>query len=275
MDFNKFSKADGLRIIIVLFIIAIVYFGFNSKIWLFFKQITFQPPISPPTLTATPIPTITNIPTHTLTPTPITPTPTPIPTSAFIPGEVISYWNEFDNTDPLRGDWVFFPNAMVENSYLTIEQSDDWSGVYGNPHLHDGQTIMIRFRFQNWSDIHIAVETGEFDTASYRSWGIGSEYNIFSPVYSEGTIEFESSFESDDDVKLDPEEWYVLMLHIGGQGPFVARIWDYSNQSKNYVIQVYMNETWTGQEWLPLFLVGPSGKLEIDRYEELKGYTPY
>ena len=170
---------------------------------------------------------------------------------------------------------MFFPNVMVENSYLIIEKSDDWSGVYGNPHIHDGQTILIRFRFENWSDIHIAVETGEFETESYRSWGIGSEYNIFSPAYSEGTIEFEDSFATDEDVVLEPGNWYVLMLHIGGENPFIARIWDYSNQSKNYTIQVEMDDTWAGKKWLPLFLVGPSGKLEIDRYEELKGYTPY
>ncbi len=274
MNFNKFSKDDGIRVLIMLFLIAVVYCGFGSNLWLNLKQLLFQPPEFPPTVTTTPIPTNTKTPLPTSTPAPIsTFTPTPVPTSAFLPGEVISFWNEFDSTDPLRGDWVFSPNVKVENGLLVIEHSGDWSGVYSNPHLHDGQTILIKFRFDTWSDIHMAVETGEFETDSYRSWGVGAENDIFSPVYTQGTTDYGSSF-THDDLILDPGKWYVLMLHIGGSEPFIARIWEYNNPSNISSVQVEMNKTWIGQKWLPLFLVGPEGKLEIDRYEELKGHIP-
>ena len=61
------------------------------------------------------------------------------------------------------------------------------------------------------------------------------------------------------------------MLHIGGSEPFIARIWEYNDPSNILNLQLEMNETWSGQKWLPLFLVGPAGKLEIERYEEIKG----
>ena len=285
MGFNKFRKTDGIRILLVVSIIAIVYLSAGSQIWTGFKQIVFRMPEPPPTTTPTnvstpsPTKTPTLAPTSTYTPSPTliptnTYTPTPIQTSLFLSGEAISFWNEFDSTDPLRGDWVFFPNAKVENGLLIIEKSDDWSGVYGNSHLQDEQTILMQFRFDNWSDIHIAVETGEFGSDSYRSWGVGAEYNIFSPIYSEGTLEFDDSFTPVEDLELDPGKWYVLMLHIGGTHPFVARIWEYTDPTEIYNAQVEMNETWVGQEWLPYFLVGPVGKLEIERYEELREYIP-
>lgn len=274
MGFNKFSKADGIRILLVFILIAVVYFSLGSRLWSDFMQFLFQVPQSPPTVTITPVPTNTKTPSPTFTPAPTnTFTPTPFPTSAFLSGEVISFWNEFDNTDPLRGDWVFSPNVKVENGLLVIEHSNDWGGVYGNLHLSDGQTVLIKFRFDMWSDIHIAVETGEFQTDSYRSWGVGAENNIFSPVFSEGTIEYGSSF-TPDDLELDSNKWYVLMLHIGGSEPFIARIWEYNDPDQVFNLQVDMNETWIGQTWLPLFLVGPEGKLEIERYEELKGNIP-
>lgn len=273
MGFNKFSKADGIRAVIVLFLLASISFGFGSNLWSKTKQLGFQPPESPPTITPTLLPTNTKTPSPTSTPAPTsTFTPTPIPTSEFLAGEVISFWNEFDNTDSLRGDWDFSPNVKVKDSLLVIEHSDDWSGVYGNPHLNDGQTVLIKFRFEMSSDIHMAVETGQFETDSYRSWGVGAESNIFSPVYSEGTREYGGLF-TDDDLVLDPETWYVLMLHIGGSTPFIARIWEYDNTANSVQFEVQMNETWQGQKWLPLFLVGPAGKLEIERYEELKGYS--
>lgn len=271
MSFNKFSKADGIRILLVFFLIAVVYCSFGSSLWSNLKQLVFQTPELPPTITATPIPTNTKNPTSTPTPAPTgTFTPTPIPTSAFLPGETISFWNEFDNTDPLRGDWVFSQNVKVENGLLIIEHSDNWSGVYGNSHLSDGQTVLIQFRFSMWSDLHMAVETGEFETDSYRSWGVGAESNLFSPVFSEGTIDYVSSF-SPEELALEHDKWYVLMLHLGGNEPFVARLWEYKDPSNILNLQLEMNETWVGQKWLPLFLVGPSGKLEIERYEEIKG----
>ena len=271
MSSNKFSKADGIRILLVLFLIATVYCSLGSSLWSSLNQIVFQTPETPATITATPMPTNTRNPTPTPTPAPTsTFTPTPIPTSAFLPGETISFWNEFDNSDPLRGDWAFSPNVKVENGLLVIEHNDDWSGVYGNTHLNDGQTVLIQFRFDVWSDIHIAIETGEFKTDSYRSWGVGAESDLFSPVYTEGTIDYGGSFTSDE-LELDPNKWYVLMLHIGGSKPFIARIWEYNDPSNILNLQLEMNETWSGQKWLPLFLVGPAGKLEIERYEEIKG----
>lgn len=271
MGFNKFSKADGIRILIVFFLISVVYFSLGSTLWRDIKQFVFQMPVLPPTGTPTPQPTSTLPPTSTSTPLPTsTFTATPIPTSRYVAGEVVSFWNEFDNTDPLRGDWVFSRTVKVENGLLVIEPSEDWSGVYGNSHLQDGQTVLIQFRFDAWSDLHFAVETGEFETDSYRSWGVGAEDNIFSPVYSEGTIEYENGF-TPDDLELDHGKWYVMMLHIGGDEPFIAKIWEYNNPAKVFDLQLEMNDSWKDQKWTPLFLVGPSGKLEIERYEELKG----
>lgn len=272
MGFNKFTKADAIRIAAIFFLIGVVYLSLGSNVWSKVKNFTFQFPTVPATLTVTPwVPTQTPSPTHTPAPTG-TFTPTPIPTSVLLHGELTSFWNEFDNTDPMRGDWVFAPTVKVEKGLLVIEHSADWGGVYGNPHLNDGQTVLIQFRFDMWSDLHFAVETGEFQTDSYRSWGVGAEGNVFTPVYSEGMLEFESSFEPEE-FELEPGTCYVLMLHIGGEDSFIARIWEYGDQENLHSIQLQMNETWKGQKWLPLFLVGPTGRMEIERYEELRSYS--
>ena len=271
MGFNRFSKSDGIRIVLILFIVAVIYFGLGTGIQEELGQIFFKLPLSPATVTWTPVPTASPTPTQTMTPLPTqTPGPTPIPTSVFLSGQEIVYWNEFDNTDPLRGDWEFFPNVQVDNGLLIIKNSKSWDGVYGNSHLDNGQTILIQFRFDSWSDLHIAVETGEFDTDAYRSWGVGAEAGLFSPVFSEGKNEYENSFTSDD-LALNPNDWYILMLHIGRDGdPFVAKIWKQYDLESSYEFQMNVDESWSGKRWSPLFLVGPTGKLEIQRYEEIK-----
>lgn len=271
MGFNKFSRADGLRVALFLFLVAVIYFGLGDRIQFTFKQLFFRLPGPPPTSTTTPIPTASPVPTQTNTPSPtVTPNPSPIPTSAFLPEAGLVYWNEFDYTDPIRGDWVFFPNVQVEDGLLVIESSELWDGVYGNAHLENGQTILIQFRIDAWSDLHLAVETGEFETDNYRSWGVGAEAGLFSPVFSEGINEYENSFASDD-LALVPNDWYILMLHIGeGSDPFLARIWKLYDSESSYEFQMKMDESWSGKRWLPVFLVGPVGGLEIQRYEEIK-----
>jgi len=269
MDFNKVNRSDVLIVIISLILIAVVYFGFGNTIWSAVKKIEFKLPDTPPTTTPAPLPTSTPLPTN--TPVPFTPTPTPPPVSALLTGNhLLTYWNEFDSTDPLRGDWVFFTNVAVKDSMMQIEHSDKWDGVYGNQHLLNGQTILMKFRFETWSDLHLAVESGEFGTDSYRSWGIGSEGGIFSPNYSEGIQEYTSSF-GPEDIELIPDKWYVLMLHIGNEESFITKIWEFDNIKKSYEVQLQLDETWRNRKWLSFFLVGPTGRLEIDRYEEIDG----
>jgi hypothetical protein len=86
-------------------------------------------------------------------------------------------------------------------------------------------------------------------------------------------MEYENQFTAED-LELEPGKWYVLMLHIGSEEPFEVQIWEYDNPGNILSFQAKMNNTWMSKKWLPLFLVGPVGKLEIERYEELKGHIP-
>ncbi|GAB4477450.1 MAG: hypothetical protein Kow00124_20620 [Anaerolineae bacterium] len=274
MGFQQFTRRDALRIIVVL-LLAVLLVGGVSRIEAFVRSILPRraaeafPTLTPASLippTLTPTSTATRPPTITPTPT-TTPTPTSIPTSSLVAGEYLSFWNEFDSSDPVRGDWYMFPGVSVNESLLTIQGNQNWDGVYGNLHLVDGQTILVQFRYRDRSGIHLAVETGEWQTESYRSWGVGADDNLFSPAITEGLIEGSTWFSGR--LQPAPDRWYVLMLYIGGKEPFVARIWDFENPTLFLEAQLEMDDSWAGLIWAPVFAVGQYGTLEITRYEEL------
>jgi hypothetical protein len=275
MSFSNWGLRDIIRVLVVILALMVLLLGLGITP----KRLT-QRDLSTPTAATTPSPTPppTSTPTPTLTPTPTqtlilaptsTFTPTPIPTSAFVAHVPISFRNEFDNTDLIRGDWNFFPTVRVENGLMIVQGSDDWDGAYGNLHLNDDQTVLIQFRYSPGSDIHIAVETGEWQTPSYKAWGVGSEDNIFTPAITEGTTELGGWLQGN--LRYGPDHWYVAMLYIGGANDFAARLWDYEDPSKFLEVQHRMGNAWAGLTWSPVIAVGPGGMLEVERYEELEG----
>jgi hypothetical protein len=275
MGIQEFNKRDAIRVIIVIALLTVLLVGAGDRILSFIKQVSIGRsdegfPTATSTVAAVPsqtlTPTQTNTPTVTPTPT-RTLTPTPIPTSSLVEGAFMSFWNEFDDSDPVRGDWYLFPNVVVDDSLMIIRGSEDWDGAYGNIHLVDGQTILIQFRYSGSSGIHMAVETGEWETETYKAWGVGSEDSDFTPAISEGLLERSVWFSGT--LQPVPDRWYVLMLHIGGEEPFVARLWDYDDPALFLEAELDMGDSWAGLTWAPVIAVGPYGRLEIARYEEL------
>ena len=269
MGFNKFTIWDLLRIIAVLVIIAIVYFGFIEDIdWQFSNRVDnptteYRSPEPSSTLIPSSQPTSTLLPTFSEEPEPSS---TPELDSQLLDGQTLLFWNEFDQTDPVRGDWYLFPNVKIEDGLASIESTANWDGIYGDLHLEDGQAILVKFRFYEDSDFYITFETGEWLTDSYRAWGIGSEDGVIAPVISDGNLEYTGEFSGFSE--LLPDHWYVVMLYIGGSKPYNIKIWDFAEKIVLLEYTSQMDDRWVGLIWSSTMIVG-SGFLEIDRYEEI------
>jgi len=278
MSIEKVRARDILLLVAVVVVLALLLFGAGDRIRRGINRFVLEPlaqaerPTASPAVQAALAPTATQVrtPTPTFTPTPgPSPTPTPVPTSALVEGAVIAFWNEFDATDPVRGDWYLFPSVSIENGMMVIGGTDDWDGAYANQHLREGDTVLVLFRYSEGAGIHIAVEAGQWNTSTFRAWGIGAENDEFSPAITEGTVERTEQLTG----WLLPgaDHWYVLMLYIGGAEPFEARIWGANDPSRYSEIVLDMGEGWAGLAWSPVLAAGPNSILEIDRYEEVHG----
>lgn len=268
MGFNKFSVWDFLRILAVLVILGLFYLGLSNTFdWQFGNRPGTPVPDTPepePTSTNTPTPRPTSTAVPTSTPEP---SPTPMVYSQLLNyNQTITYWNEFDNTDPVRGDWYMFPNVVIEDGLVVIEATENWDGVYGGVHLEDNDAILVKFRFSELASFYIMIESGEWLTDSYKSWGIGSDNGEISPVIADGSLEYFGTFSKD--LYLTPDHWYFVLLYIGGEENYRLEVWDFAEKMILAEFSSDMGERWVGQEWSPSMIVG-SGYLEIDRYEEI------
>jgi hypothetical protein len=198
------------------------------------------------------------------------PTPTPIPVSAFIPDAEVFFQTDFDSEEELPETWSA-THTVFEDGVAVVDANEDWQGLYTGYRWASGETLLWRFRYAAGSQANISVSAGEWETASFRQWGILNDHGQMTPQFWEGEryllLGWHEGF-----VQLEPDHWYVLMIHIGSPDePFVIRIWD--EEVPGAVMetrQTFGDPGWDNLQWNASATNGPTGALEIDHFEAIQ-----
>ena len=137
--------------------------------------------------------------------------------------------------------------------------------------LQDGEGVLFDLRYSG-STVYSAVfvQTGEWHAASYRRWGfLVDNSGIYLDTY-EGTnhpapVKL---------MELRKNVWYRVLFTVGGEGEFVAQVWERDNPAVSGQRVSVMGPAWAGADWL--FVVQQmSGVFEMDSYEELAFHTTH
>jgi hypothetical protein len=225
-------------------------------------------PTVTPTSTNTPTMTPTSTPTNTPT---NTPTPTPIPTSVFVPDVPVLEEVNFDSANDIPSSWDTL-DTTIENGIAIVEANQEWLGIFTDQKWVSGQTILVSFRYAAGSLADLYIAGGEYETPSYRSWGVINDYGYIGPFYIEGEIDRQLSWQQGY-VLLMPDHWYVLMIYIGSpEQEFIVRLWDQEDPAKFMEKrQLFDDLSWANLQWYMAMTNGPVGGLEIDRFEVMQG----
>jgi len=216
-----------------------------------------------PTQTSTPTPTST----ATATPT-ATITPTPIPTSALVPDiEVVTYVD----FDYLPGSWFSAPNVHLKDGIASLDPSETWDGIFTESNLSAGQTVLITYKFAPNTVTQLAVETGEFGTESYRSWGFSNGFGYARPLAQDGQRGYPVDWRTNY-VSFVADQWYGVALYIGSTDEdFRIRLWALDDpstvQEQSYSLTVTGSPRWNSK-----ITNGPKGSSMIDRWEVIEGW---
>ncbi len=227
---------------------------------------------STPPPTDTPQPTNTPEPTATSTATPTdTPTPTPVPLSAFVPDVPVIEEVNFDSAGDIPGSW-FTKHTTYQDGIAIVEANPDWDGIFTSQLWFSGQTVLISFRYAAGSRADLYVSAGQWETPSFRSWGIVNDYGYITPWYTEGQASRQLGWQQGY-MQLVPDHWYVLMLHIGNPGQeFVTRIWEPEDPTQFMETRLLFDDpSWGNLQWNAVMTNGPVGGLEVDRFEVVQG----
>jgi len=232
------------------------------------------------TVTATPTDTATITPSRTFTATAsstasATPPPSPLPTSA-IDGAEIAAFNGFDNPD--SGEWFGEPEDWAElvdgRLILRGAGEDTYPYVLAPWTIEENTGILLEFRRPERGTAMITLETGEWDTPSYRSFNVYNDPDLGSrwaaETFSGGTG---STFATSN--LTSTNAWYVLSMRIERVGNFTvfsAQMWLRDNPERGFVLDARHARFLADRSWQ--FVVEVStGVIEIDsalklRYED-------
>lgn len=204
-----------------------------------------------------------------------TPSPTPIPMSEFFPNMQARFQTGFDDQLALPDTWTI-ANTEFQDGIAVVRANQDWTGIFTDYEWSSGDTLLWRFRFAARSQANISVTAGEWQTSSFRQWGILNNHGYILPHFWEGDRYLLLGWQEDRS-ELLPNHWYVLAIHIGSfDEPFVVRIWD-QDAPDDFVEtrQAFDDPGWANVQWNAGTINGPTGELDIDQFEAIQGLPDF
>ena len=252
-----------------------------TKTQLFFLAISFYALAGCQTISdselPTPIvvsPTTTLQPTNTAQPT-NTPKPTSTPvisTSTIAPPDVLTKYlanvrvvkvDSFDNGSRWES------SAVISDGVLKLIGigGDDWLGTAYNKRFHEGEGLVVNFKFTQRSYFGMYLENGNWDTVPYKRFGMdirknNVESNLFIGKDSLGFTSLPGNFYPFSDT------WYSFFMVSGKNGDFLALLWDPSNPEKTVIYRDKL-ENWGGLTWTFRTQVN-EGTIIFDDFEEIE-----
>lgn len=239
---------------------------------LLLTQIT-PPPLEIP---ATPMntPPATAIPTRTSTPSLVPTMVTEKDISSFLPDSLtdakIIYTEEFN--DSFLSGWDRWGNTYLNlrDGSLFIDGDSSWPAAVRTSLIHEGEALLVFFRYSKQTQFEIMVDSGEYNTHDYRAWGM---------MKSDTERTFITNLEKGDQWvggehitgNLIPQHdhWYVALLQVVSQSDFKVWVWDAGDASKYGEKLFIMDSDWEDRGWRG-YLSAESGLLEVDTYYELQ-----
>jgi hypothetical protein len=223
-------------------------------------------PPTPMPPTDTPVPTAT--PTKPPTSTPVPPTPTLAPPSMLselLDDVVIKSADNFDNIDK----WITWNSqtAKVSNGVVEINGQPDWNGGFVQSNkFNEGMGVVIEFKKISGTEYSFLVDTGEWDTDSYRSFGvINYDGNRPRALVTQGK-NYIGGNNLYGNLSLTKDNWFSFAIAIGKNGEFFAVVWDLNDPSHRAIYHETLNEKWIGKTWKFLIQTNTGTTLNVDNF---------
>ncbi|MBC8509463.1 MAG: zinc ribbon domain-containing protein [Chloroflexi bacterium] len=134
------------------------------------------------------------------------------------------------------------------NNLMNIPGGND--GIHlGAPYeIAEGEAILILFQFDKQGDVLTMLETGFWETSSYRRWGMFSAVGYFrSDTYLGADWRGEPILEGN--ILAKPDTWYYLLLAVGRDGNFAMKVWERDDITKNAEYWELDESQWENKKW--------------------------
>jgi hypothetical protein len=194
----------------------------------------------------------------------------------FVPGATTVWSDDFSCGD-LRPRWDWGgsnPTFEVQSTGNTVtitarENAGSWdSFMRPVESLGDGTGVLALFRYRGDVIANLYIESGEWQQADYRRWGLALRNADTGSAMWEGWEGAESMAAAFPEGVLQPEVWYYLLIRLGDAGQVEMKVWPKEEVAFAAEFRREMGAGWQGLAWGSRFQVY-RGVLELDEYQEL------
>lgn len=212
------------------------------------------------------------------TSTPLPPTPIPAFAPTLSPALTVPLENIFPGIRVIKSDSL----SNLNNSELEIDSSVgkikdgvleikgmEWRGAISKSFFHEGDGVVVNFQFRNPSVLGMFLEAGQWDTDTYKRFGISlSENNEVFPALFQGKSSLGGTKLSGK-LELQPNTWYSVLLRVDKNNEFYARIWEPANPENMIELNQSFDADWSRLSWRFLIQVH-IGTVQFDEFREIQ-----
>ena len=212
----------------------------------------------------------------TFSPQAITPTQIPIHDEVvkismpdFLAGSQVTYTEGFSSTTP--DGWDISSFTEIGNNSLTLKGNNYTGGVtFSKRNLQDYQGILLAFQCSPDTEAEIFFQSGTWVTRGMRRWGIYCN-TVVQGMIEPDVYQDEGNFVGESfigNLVSEPDKWYALLLTLGGDGEFIARVWDPENPNLYTELRQSFGSEWDNKSW-HLGIGASTGSISITNFQIL------
>ncbi len=185
-------------------------------------------------------------------------------TLEFLNNVQVVYIDTFD--DPNQDGWNL-DAGTIKNGILEVV-GKNWNGLTRRNKFKEGMGIVLDFTYTKGSVFEVYVDSGTWDTDTYKRFGVYVDNNQPRANLWVGSNPLEGALLSSN-LALKPDTNYMLLIAILPDGDFLAVIWDPFDPTKTILYHEKIGKNWSGLTWR--FAIGAdSGTILFDNYREIK-----
>lgn len=244
-------------------------------LWIVYQLFSFPVPVSgPATIEATspsssPIETPTGSPSNTVRPTIAVPSGTSFAASEkdkvteFLRDVQIVHADTFD--DPTVAGWEF-EIGEIRNGTLEAIGKENMDAMFRTRKFGEGEGILIDFSYTENSTFIAFVNSGSYNTDSYRRFGLFVENGIPLTDIYEGGEYIWGGFSGN--LSAGANQTYTLLFAILPDGELLEVVWDIENPDHALEYRNRFGDSWAGLPWIFVIQID-TGTITFDNFKEI------
>jgi len=176
----------------------------------------------------------------------------------------VLFHDDLDRLSPVHWDYTSSKVSPSGNGQVEIVGKSEWnSSMNWKQALRETGGVVVLFQYDGSAEFELYLDRGEWQKPDYRRWGIYAGTDLKMNIWKGGAGPGGNPLRGN--LTPRPNTWYYLLLAIGKDEEFLARIWEQNDPTRQVEYRQQFGDDWTGKDW-GFAITANSGKVYVDAF---------